>query len=105
MMHCSCVALQAAAVTDSDVLLQTCLVTFAYMAAQWPSFLAAFPGSSLCSGQGWPQGPNSLWLWVAQWDECRRFDNDYLILWGARRAEFQQPAAAAALLHSCLPHA
>ena len=67
------------------LLLQTCLVTFAYMAAQWPSYLAAFPGSSPCSGQGWPQGPNSLWLWLARWNICRRFDNDFLILWGARQ--------------------
>ncbi|KAL3143449.1 hypothetical protein ABBQ38_002265 [Trebouxia sp. C0009 RCD-2024] len=62
----------------------TCLVTFAYMAAQWPAYLASFPGSSPCSQQTWPQGPNSLWLWLCQWNDCRRFNNDYLILWGSR---------------------
>ena len=66
-------------------LLQTCLVTFAYMAAQWPSYLAQFPGTSSCSQQSWPQGPNSLWLWLCQWNNCRRFNDSYLILWGSRQ--------------------
>ena len=70
------------------LLLQTCLVTFAYMAAQWPSYLAAFPESSPCSGQGWPLGPNSLWLWLAQWNNCRRFDDNFLIVWGARQVVY-----------------
>ena len=67
-------------------LLQTCLVTFAYMAAQWPSYLAQFPGTSPCSQQSWPQGPSSLWLWLCQWNNCRRFNDSYLILWGSRQA-------------------
>ena len=66
------------------VSLQTCLVTFAYMAAQWPSFVGSKGSSSLCSEQAWPQGPRSLWDWLVQWNTCRRFDDDYLVLWGAR---------------------
>ncbi len=66
------------------VSLQTCLVTFAYMAAQWPSFVGSKGSSSLCSQQAWPQGPRSLWDWLVQWNTCRRFDDDYLVLWGAR---------------------
>lgn len=66
------------------VSLQTCLVTFAYMAAQWPSFVGSQGSSSLCSEQAWPQGPRSLWDWLVQWNTCRRFDDDYLVLWGAR---------------------
>jgi len=66
------------------VSLQTCLVTFAYMAAQWPSFVGSQGSSSLCSEQAWPQGPRSLWDWLVQWNTCRHFDDDYLVLWGAR---------------------
>jgi len=57
-----------------SVSLQTCLVTFAYMAAQWPSFVGSKGSSSLCSQQAWPQGPRSLWDWLVQWNTCRRFD-------------------------------
>ncbi|KAA6424207.1 MAG: hypothetical protein FRX49_06166 [Trebouxia sp. A1-2] len=66
------------------MLVATCLVTFAYMAAQWPSFVGSEGSSSLCSQQAWPQGPRSLWDWLVQWNTCRRFDDDYLVLWGAR---------------------
>ncbi|KAL0028230.1 hypothetical protein WJX79_003033 [Trebouxia sp. C0005] len=66
------------------MLVATCLVTFAYMAAQWPSFVGSECSSSLCSQQAWPQGPRSLWDWLVQWNTCRRFDDDYLVLWGAR---------------------
>lgn len=68
----------------SALSVQTCLVTFAYMAAQWPSFLASTPASNPCSHQAWPQGPRSLWNWLTHWNACRRFDDDYLVLWGAR---------------------
>ncbi|KAL0039710.1 hypothetical protein WJX77_005832 [Trebouxia sp. C0004] len=66
------------------MLVATCLVTFAYMAAQWPGFVGSKGSSSLCSEQAWPEGPRSLWDWLVQWNTCRRFDDDYLVLWGAR---------------------
>ena len=65
--------------------MQTCLVTFAYMAAQWPSFLVSSSADIACSHELWPQGPKSLWDWLVQWNDCRSFGDDYLIMWGARQ--------------------
>lgn len=66
------------------MVIATCLVTFAYMAAQWPSFLVRSSADIACSHELWPQGPKSLWDWLVQWNDCRSFGDDYLIMWGAR---------------------
>ena len=81
----------AASLEPFPTWVQTCLVTFAYMAAQWPSFLASNPGGGSCSQQSWPQGPRSLWEWLTRWTACRRFDNDYMVLWGARQVSNKTP--------------
>ena len=66
-------------------MLQISLVTFAFMAAQWPAYLAAHAGSETCSQRSWPEGPRSLWDWLVTWNDCRTFSANYLVLWGGRQ--------------------
>lgn len=88
VLHCSSrhSILSVIQTVKTHLPLQISLVTFAFMAAQWPVYLAGHSSSEACSQRSWPEGPQSLWDWLVTWNSCRTFSTNYLILWGGRWA-------------------
>jgi hypothetical protein len=62
-------------------------MAFAFMAGEYPAYLAAHPGAAPgCPAAGFASGPRGLALWVGSWTPCYRFEQGFLVLWGARCA-------------------